>query len=85
MFGSIAYFFFDNQGGSTIGVVWRADFRARLDGKEGTLKWSVKNSAFARPVHDAKGRIEGLKLHIEEILADMSKAGTGLVERIDTA
>lgn len=93
MFGALAYFFYDAQGGTVIGVVWRPEFRARIAAASsgaakdsaGLLKWSVKNAAFAAPVHDKKtGKIEGLRLHVAEILADMKKAGTGLVDRIDT-
>jgi hypothetical protein len=90
LYGSLAYFFFDSQGGSVVAVRWRDEFRARVQNASAEedaelLKWSVKNSAHSRPVHDKSGRILGLRLHIEEIYADMRAAGEGLIDHIDTA
>lgn len=84
LYGELAYFFYDSQGGTSVGVVWRDEFRRRLKA-EGTLRWSVKHSAHARPVHDAKGRVEGLRLHLAEIIDDMQHVGEGLVERVEAA
>jgi hypothetical protein len=85
LYGELAYFFYDSQGGTAVGAVWRPEFRSRLLAGEPTLRWSVKNSAHARPVHDAKGRVEGLALHLPEILDDMRRVGEGLVERVEAA
>lgn len=80
IFGQRAYFFHDSCGGTMIGIKWRSEFRNNLE-KEN--KFSVKATQSSMPVFDKKtGQIMGLKVNLNEIYADIKRAGTGLVERI---
>ena len=97
LFGSRAYFFYDGQGGHLIGVQWRQEFRTILESEE--LKFSVKNTQSAAPVFKQQSSgssaskkskstvttvITGLKIQLEEIFADMKRAGQGIVDKIET-